>query len=320
MSPFIEIAEARADAETAARLSDLVLELFAERGLIVATRESGDRSWLIEVILPQGLAWAEIKPLIAELYPGRLPAFKLATLDRDAGAVSQPALEPVRAGRFLVHDRNHRPAVRGGGIAIEIEAGLAFGTGHHATTAGCLVALDRALKRRGFRSILDLGCGTAVLAIAAAKAARGPVLATDIDPVAVAVAGANAAANGVLPLIAIRRADGLRDPMIANRAPFDLVMANILAGPLKRFAQPLAGLTAPGATVILSGLLAGQAAAVEARYRAAGFVLEGRLILSEWAILTLTWCKASRQTERAPFLPRRKEKRPFRRGREETPA
>jgi ribosomal protein L11 methyltransferase len=288
MSPSIEIAEARADAETAARLSGLIAELFAERGLIVATREGRDGSWRIEVILPEGLAWAAVAPLIAELHTAPLPVFRLCRLDRDAWAAApKPALDPVRAGRFLVHDRSHRSPVRRGGTAVEIEAGLAFGTGHHATTAGCLLALDRALKSRRFNNVLDLGCGTAILAIAAAKAARAPVLATDIDPVAVAVARKNAARNAILPLVAFRRADGLRDPVIAARAPFDLVMANILAGPLERFAKALAGFAAPGASVILSGLLTRQAERVAARYRDAGFMLRERLVIKEWATLTL---------------------------------
>jgi ribosomal protein L11 methyltransferase len=287
MRSFVEIAEADADPETAERLSNLICELFSGRGLVISAREGRNGLWRIEAVLPPGEAWADIEPFLAELAAVPLPRFTLRRVDPDAWtAAPQPELAPVRAGRFFVHDRRHRPAA--GGVSIEIEAGLAFGTGHHATTAGCLMALDRAFKQRRFENGLDLGCGTAILAIAAAKAARAQVVATDIDPVAIAVARENAARNAVLPLVAFERADGLRGPAVAARAPFDLVTANILAGPLLRFAEPLAGLTAPGATVILSGLLTGQAARVAARYTAAGFILQDRLVIDEWATLTLT--------------------------------
>jgi len=285
MRPFVEIAEADADPETAERLSNLICELFSGRGLVISAREGRNGLWRIKVILPPGEAWAAIEQLLAELSPAPLPRFTLRRLDREAWLhAPRPALAPVRAGRFFVHDRRHRPAA--GGVSIEIEAGLAFGTGHHATTAGCLMALDRALKQRRFKNGLDLGCGTAILAIAAAKAARAQVAASDIDPVAIAVARENAARNAVLPLVAFSRAEGLRDAGLAARAPFDLVMANILAEPLERFAQALAGVAAPGACVILSGLLTRQAARVAARYRNAGFVLQGRLVIKEWATLT----------------------------------
>ena len=284
---FIEIAEADADPAAAEHLSNLFGELFFGRGLVFSAREAADGLWRIEVVLPPGEAWAAIEPLLAEAYPAPLPRFALRRVDARAWAAApQPEFAPVRAGRFFVHDRRHHPAA--GGVWIEIEAGLAFGTGHHATTAGCLMALDRELKRRRFANMLDLGCGTALLALAAAKAARPKVLATDIDPVAIAVARENAARNTVRPLIAFRCADGLRDPLIEARAPFDLVTANILLGPLLCFAQPLAGLVAPGASVILSGLLSHQAPRAAARYIAAGFVLRDRLVIKEWATLTFT--------------------------------
>jgi ribosomal protein L11 methyltransferase len=316
--PFIEIAEADADPATAERLSTLISELFSGRGLVVSTREGRNGVWRIEVILPPGEAWAEIEPLLAETSPAPLPRFTPRRLDRDAWAAApQPELAPVRAGRFFVHDSRHRPAA--GGVSIEIEAGLAFGTGHHATTAGCLTALDRLLKLRRFKNSLDLGCGTAILAIAAAKAARARVAATDIDPVAIGVARKNAARNAVLPLVAFRRADGPRDPVIAARAPFDLVMANILAGPLERFAQALAALTQPGGTVILSGLLTGQAARLAARYRAAGFVLQDRLVIREWATLTFA-LPGSRQVKKKERLPIRLKRESAPGGREEIEA
>lgn len=285
MSPFIEIAEAATDAATAESLSSLVAELSSGRGVIVSTREEDGGAWRIEVILPPGERWADIAGVLADLHDAPLPAFRLRRLTRDAWAAApQPELAPVRAGRFFVHDRGHRPAV--GGISVQIEAGPAFGTGHHATTSGCLVALDRALKRRRFANMLDLGTGTAVLAIAVAKAARARVTASDIDPTAVQVARVNAARNAVLPLVTLRHADGLRDPAIAARAPFDLVTANILLGPLMRFARPLAGLTAPAGTVILSGVMADQAARAAARYLSAGFILQHRLVIKNWATLT----------------------------------
>jgi ribosomal protein L11 methyltransferase len=202
-------------------------------------------------------------------------------------AASLRGLKPVLAGRFTVHGAHDRAAVAPNRIGIEIEAALAFGTGHHGTTRGCLLALDRIVKTHRPRRALDVGTGTGVLAIAAAKALRRPVLASDIDPEAVGIARANARLNGAAPWMMCLHAAGLTDRRIHARAPFDLVFANILLPPLKRLAGPLARLMAPNARVILSGLLATQENAALAAYRAHGLLLVRRIPLDEWVTLVL---------------------------------
>ncbi len=200
---------------------------------------------------------------------------------------SLTGLAPVTAGRFVIHGGHDRVRVPLNRIGIEIEAALAFGTGNHGTTRGCLVALDRICKSRRLHSyaprILDLGTGSGVLAIAAAHALRTRVLATDIDPEAVRVARANVRHNRAGPMVDVIRADGVTATNIRARAPFDLIFANILLGPLLRLAAPLRRLTAPGAHMVLSGLLPAQANAVIAAYRP--LVLERQIALDGWSTL-----------------------------------
>jgi ribosomal protein L11 methyltransferase len=166
---------------------------------------------------------------------------------------------------------------------------LAFGTGHHGTTRGCLLALDALLKQRRRARVLDVGTGTGVLAIAAAKVLRGVVLTTDIDPVAVRVANANARHNGVATFITNRVADGRRSlPKFRSwRGPFDLILANILLGPLTRMAPQLSRRLAPGGAIVLSGLLPSQASAALSAYRAQGLALERRAVLENWVTLVM---------------------------------
>jgi ribosomal protein L11 methyltransferase len=207
--------------------------------------------------------------------------------DQDWIRVSQTGLPPVRAGRFFVYGAHDSGAVLPGVIAIRIEAGLAFGTGHHETTSLCLIALSGLARRRRPRRILDLGSGTGVLAIAAAKLWRRPVIATDIDPIAVAVARENAKANATAPLIETVSADGTEHPQIRARAPFDLVVANILAGPLTRLAPAIARALAPGGTLLLSGLLRNQENLVLGFYRPHGLVFCRALRDGPWSALAL---------------------------------
>jgi ribosomal protein L11 methyltransferase len=215
-------------------------------------------------------------------------AFGIARLpETDWVAKSLAALPPVRAGCFLVHGRHDRGRVMANDIAIEIEAGLAFGTGHHGTTAGCLAAIDRLARSRPIRNALDLGTGSGLLAIAIAKRTKAAVVASDIDPVAVAVARENARLNGVDRLVAAVVADGLRARTIRERAPYDLVVANILAGPLVALAPAIRRNLAPGGTAILSGLLTTQVRRVAAIYRGQGLRREGSILLGEWATLVL---------------------------------
>jgi ribosomal protein L11 methyltransferase len=201
-------------------------------------------------------------------------------------------LHPVEAGRFFVYGSHDAGRVPPGRIGLMIEATVAFGTGHHGTTQGCLLAIDR-LASAGFAParVADIGCGTAVLAMGAAAVwgatLAGPVIASDIDAVAVAVAEANAAANGIAGRIACIEAAGFDHPAIAAAAPFDLVLANILKGPLVALAPDMARHTAAGGRAVLSGLLVVQAEAVLAAYEAAGFSCETRDDIGEWSTLTL---------------------------------
>ena len=186
--------------------------------------------------------------------------------DIDWVARSLEGLKPVRAGRFFVHGAHDRALRRIGSIAIEIEAGLAFGTGHHGTTAGCLEMIDRVVRRERPHNALDLGTGSAVLAIAVARLARIPVLATDIDPVAVRVARQNVRLNGTSAYVQAVTATGFHHPAFATNAPFDLIVANILAKPLMQLAPGMARHIAPGGSLILSGILDRQRDAVVAAY------------------------------------------------------
>jgi ribosomal protein L11 methyltransferase len=203
-------------------------------------------------------------------------------------------LAPVEAGRFFVygsHDADKVPAIVafGGRVPLQIEATVAFGTGHHGTTLGCLRAFDR-LYESGFRParVADIGCGTAVLAMAAATVLPDAlVIASDIDQVAVDVAHANVAINHLIGRVECLEAAGFAHPRLAKAAPFDLIFANILKGPLIELAPPMAAHTAPGGLAILSGLLVVQAEAVTAAYVAAGFALAAREDIGEWSTLVL---------------------------------
>ena len=191
----------------------------------------------------------------------------------------------MRAGRFFVYGAHDAGTVPHGVIPMKIEAGLAFGTGHHETTALCLAVLSDLANKRAFRNVLDLGCGTGLLAIGAAKLWKRSVLASDIDPVAVEVTRDNARANGVGPLIRAVTADGLTNPILANGAPYDLLIANILAGPLTQLAPSIIKALAPGAMLVLSGLLRNQEALVNSFYRDLRFI--GRRRAGPWSALVL---------------------------------
>ena len=202
-------------------------------------------------------------------------------------AESQKGRPPLSAGRFFVygsHAAERRPAAA---LAIRIEAGQAFGTGHHESTRGCLLALDVLSRGNRPRICLDLGCGSGVLAIAMAKLWRAPVLAADIDPLAVTITWENARLNEVGPWVRALGSDGPARRVLIRPGPYDVIAANILAGPLRAMAGDLAGVLAPGGSLILSGLLRHQEAAVLARYRARRLRLTQRLTLGDWVTLTL---------------------------------
>jgi ribosomal protein L11 methyltransferase len=203
---------------------------------------------------------------------------------------------PVRAGRFLVHGRHGRGKVPAGRFTLEIDASVAFGTAHHATTRGCLIALDRLAKRTHPRRILDIGTGTGILAIAAARALNARVVASDMDPLAVAVAAENASMNGVRTRVGVVEAKGLAHPAL-RRAEVDVLFANILIGPLLDLAPAFARALHPGGMCVLSGLLEPQARQVEARFRSLGFTLDSRILLDGWT--TLLFRRGSRRKARA---------------------
>ena len=205
--------------------------------------------------------------------------------DQDWIKLSQEGLPPVRAGRFFVYGAHDAGQVPHGVIPMRIEAGLAFGTGHHETTALCLSVLSDLARRRAYRNVLDLGCGTGLLAIGAAKLWKRPVLASDIDPVAIEVTGENARGNGVGPLVRGLVADGLINPILSAGAPYDLIIANILAGPLTRLAPQIVDALAPGANLVLSGLLHNQEAMVLSFYHRLRFLDRRRE--GPWSALVL---------------------------------
>ncbi|MER8863444.1 50S ribosomal protein L11 methyltransferase [Mesorhizobium sp. M0751] len=242
---------------------------FDDEGLPVAVLEVDEDRDIHEVSLyaddDVDAVEARLRDILAGLSLSKSIA-REALPDIDWVARSLEGLKPVRAGRFFVHGAHDRRKRHSGELAIEIEAGLAFGTGHHGTTAGCLEMLEQVIRREHPRNALDLGTGSAVLAIAVAKLAHIPVLATDIDPVAVKVAAANARLNQVKGFIETVAAPGFHHPIFAARAPFDLIVANILARPLMRLAPQMAGNIALGGSIVLSGILERQRDAVIAAY------------------------------------------------------
>ena len=203
--------------------------------------------------------------------------------DQDWIRLSQEGLPPVRAGRFFVYGAHDAGTVPHGVLPMKIEAGLAFGTGHHETTALCLGVLSDLAKKRTFRNVLDLGCGTGLLAIGAAMLWKRPVLASDIDPVAVEVTRENSKANGTGALVRAVTADGLTSPVLSRGAPYDLLIANILAGPLTQLAPAIQKALAPGATLVLSGLLNNQEKLVTGFYTNLRLVARRRM--NAWSAL-----------------------------------
>jgi ribosomal protein L11 methyltransferase len=208
-----------------------------------------------------------------------------ALADADWLAMALSGLPPVRAGRFFVYGAHDRGLAPPNTVNLRIEAGAAFGTGHHGTTTGCLLAYDRLLKARRFRRVLDIGAGTGVLAIAAARTGASVAVGTDIDPVSVRISRENAAINRVDA--AFFRASGLDDRRVRAEGPYDLVFANILARPLISLSTPIRKALKPGGVAILSGLLRSQERQVRAAYLDRGFRLLFRIRRDAWSALVL---------------------------------
>lgn len=245
--------------------------------------------WLCELYFGEAPDEAEIRALIANIAGDE--AANDFTFEEVAAqdwiAASLEGLVPVDAGRFTVHGAHARDSLKHNRHNIEIEAALAFGTGHHGTTRGCLLHLDALLKRRAPRDIVDIGSGTGVLAFAAAKALKRYIYAGELDPDSVRVARENARLNGVAPFVRPVVAAGLQHPELRATGAYDLVFANILARPLKALAPEIARATAPGGELILSGLLIKDVPGVLAKYRAFGFHLVAQRHLEGWASLIL---------------------------------
>ncbi|MDK4711913.1 50S ribosomal protein L11 methyltransferase [Rhizobium sp. CNPSo 4039] len=257
----------------AGQVLDLMTPVFEDEELPIATTEIDEKNdvWEASIYLyaadedeVRGRFEALLKPAFADL------AIQKEVLpDIDWIAKSLEGLKPVRAGRFLVHGSHDRDKVGPSDIAIEIEAGQAFGTGHHGTTAGCLETIEKVVTSRRVRNALDLGTGSGVLAIAVRKLRNIPVLATDIDPIAVRVAKENVRSNGIASGVTLETAPGFHSTAFSRHGPFDLIIANILARPLIKMAPQLVAHLAPGGSVILSGILAEQRWKVLAAYNGA---------------------------------------------------
>lgn len=213
--------------------------------------------------------------------------------DTDWVLASLRDFPPISAGRFFVHGSHFDGAVPPGRIGLKVDAGTAFGSGEHATTRGCLLAIDGLLRRKKIRHGLDLGCGSGILGIALAKATRRQVMAADIDVTAVRVARRNAASNGVAPFFSVVQSPGYRHPAIGRGKPYDLILANILARPLVALAADLGRHLAPGGYAVLAGLLVRQERLVMAAHRLQGLTLVARIRINGWAILVLTKAPAS---------------------------
>jgi ribosomal protein L11 methyltransferase len=266
----------------AAVAAEAALEPFA---LALSRYEvQGGQGWEVEALVAGAPDRKAIRAVLRDI--GR-PRF-LRLPKRDWVAESRKALPPIVAGRFYLRGTHVKGPVPRGKIALQIDAGAAFGTGRHETTRGCLLAIDRlARKRIGFGRALDMGCGSGILALAAARCWPAQVLGADSDADAVRVARENVAVNGLLGRVAVVRARGYGAAAIHRAGPFDLILANILARPLQRMAPSLARHLAAGGRAVLSGLLSAQEPQVLEAHRRAGLILDFRLRLGEWSILVL---------------------------------
>ena len=294
------VARLDTDLIIAQAVADAVAERFALGDIAVSLSDAGGGRWQVAIHFRGEAERERVRGAVAAAVGAEAAAaLQFGSVEAaDWVRQSLAGLRPVAAGRFVVHGAHDRARVPAGAVGIEIEAALAFGTGHHGTTRGCLLALDRLCKsisrprrtpqprtRKRSAGILDLGTGSGVLAVAAARVLRRRVLATDIDPSAVRAARANSRLNRAGTMIEVVKAEGVSAGKIRGHAPFALVFANILLGPLQRLAAPLRKLTAPGARIVLSGLLPAQANAALAAYRACA--LERRIDLDGWTTLVL---------------------------------
>lgn len=277
--------------KAARRVADLVVETFDPAEAASAAFENEATGlWEVEVYFaaePNRDAIRELVRIAAGDDAAKAAEFDTLA-EKDWVKASLEGLTMVEAGRFLVHGGHDRGRVPLNRIGIEIEAALAFGTGHHGTTRGCLLALDAILKQRKPRRVLDVGTGTGVLAIAAARALHAHVALGDIDPISVEAAASNARLNKAAAHLKPVVARGVQHPALMAGKPYDLIFANILAKPLRLLAPSIAGVASHNAALILSGLLGRDVAGVLSAYAAQGFHLRHRGDLEGWATLVLT--------------------------------
>lgn len=277
------------DERSARVMTDLIGEIFDPAETAVAAFETvEDGPWLLEAYFAYEPDEDAIRDLVRPIVGEEADRGVFLPLEqKDWVRTSLEGLKPVRAGRVLVHGSHDRDERRINDIAIEIEAGLAFGTGHHGTTLGCLRAFVDELKMRTPRHVLDVGTGTGILAFAAAKVLKRPVVAGDIDPEAVRVAKENARLNGIAPWLRLYVGPGTRHADADRSGHFDLIFANILAKPLRMLAPSLVKVASNDGTLILSGLLAHDVPGVLSAYAHHGWYLQRRYDLEGWAALVL---------------------------------
>lgn len=253
--------------------------------------EGGD--WLVELFTTRRVDRADLDTRLKVMAASQgvpVPEVSLEELeDRDWTAEVLQSFKPIEAGRFVVHGSHLREAdiIKPGQIGITVDAGQAFGSGEHGTTLGCLLAIDSLAKSRRFRRPLDLGTGSGVLAIAAARIWPVTVVAADIDPRSVAVARENMVINRVSDRVRVLLSSGFDNPELTRRGPYDLILANILARPLAALAPDIKRHLAPGGMVVLSGLMVKQDAWVRNAYRRHGMVLVRRIVINGWVTLIL---------------------------------
>lgn len=271
--------------EQAFELVDAVMER-EDLALSASAHEDDDGGWVFEATCHGKPDLAAFDSLASDVLGGSV-GFSSQQLDPDVDwvAKSLEGLKPVSAGGFFVYGSHDEEEVPTGQIPILIDAAQAFGTGHHETTTGCLEAISQILKFKKPHSMLDVGTGTGILAIALAKRIRRPVIASDIDPVCVTTTKANARQNHVTKNVVAVEAAGLNDRLIANNGPYDLIVANILAGPLAKLAPDMGQAAMPGGSLILSGILVSQAARIKAAYGHQGFVFKNQLTRKNWVTL-----------------------------------
>lgn len=284
--------EFQTEARAVPFFSAALAEALGEDVPIATVGDEGDPIWRIEAFhpgQPDRDLLGKVMGAIARALNLARPVVTLTELEeRDWVADNQRTFQPISVGRFFIHPSYHAGGVPRGMIGIRIDPGMAFGTGTHPTTQGCLQAIDMLAKRRkAFERALDMGCGSGILAIALSKVSKRRVLAMDNDPQAVETALENVRLNGCDERVIVAQSEGFANPSIRARAPYEVIVANILAGPLIAMAQDVAAYLADRGYVVLSGLLAGQQDEVLEAYRAQGFTLWRALESGEWRTLIL---------------------------------